>query len=391
MPIRTCGKIVLFVLTPSTLSSMRKELRTEQSPELTIACILRNMHMHKNNQLTIGSTKYVFLSVDEYAQLHPRLVKKLPIQPTHFNFYIVKNCYSIGINAQLLMPFKDGEQNIIFNESFAFPQSDEERAIVIASNFQEQPSVQLSEAVPLYHLYANNFWHWCIECIPKLIALENIGYRGPYIVFKSKFIIETLNLFGIDRKRILFSDKNYIIKNMIVSPNYNYFYTFTHTDILETLRTAILDRITCLTGTKKIYIKRISGRVVNNADEVENFLKKYDFEIMIPENYSVQEQFSNMTNVDFSIMAHGANGLLTLLQKKYSNFIEFFSSAYVVYHTTGIIKLLSLDYLPLVEFRDTPPRIQGHHNGQFCNIDVPLKQLEIFLNNALCRKNHTCR
>ena len=100
-----------------------------------------------------------------------------------------------------------------------------------------------------------------------------------------------------------------------------------------------------------------------------------------------KEQFQKMTNVNYSVMAHGANALLTLFQREYSNFMEFFSSAYVVYHTTGIIKLLGLNYIPLVEFRDKPVLIKNHHNGQFCNIEVPIKQFEILLENSLCRKN----
>ncbi|MBQ7585092.1 MAG: hypothetical protein IJU40_02450 [Desulfovibrionaceae bacterium] len=101
--------------------------------------------------------------------------------------------------------------------------------------------------------------------------------------------------------------------------------------------------------------------------------------------YSVSKQLSKMTNVGFSIMGHGTNCILTLFQKEFSNYIEFFSSAYIVYHCTGIIKLLGLNYIPLPEFRDTPVILKNHHNGQFCNITVPIKQFDIILSNLFRR------
>ena len=190
-------------------------------------------------------------------------------------------------------------------------------------------------------------------------------------------------MFGISKDRILFPDKNYTITHAIITPNYNYFTTHNNIKILEVLRNSLLERIDILSGSSRKYIKRVHSRVVTNSEEVESLLKKFEFETIIPEDHSVKEQFSLMTNVDFSVMPHGANAALILTQKKRSNFMEFFSSAYIVYHTIGIQQLLNLKYLPLVEARTIPPIIKNHHNGQFCNIEVPIKQLEVFLSNAL--------
>ena len=342
----------------------------------------------QNTVIKIGNFVYEFILVKDYVDKYVNKNISFVDKIFGFNFNVISNCFSIGNDAQLLIPIlKRGNSIKIFLESFTFNHSKVELANILINNFLDQECIQVDEAAPLYHLYSNNFWHWTIECIPKIIALENIGFQGKYIVFNSKFILEILDLFGIAKERILFAGKNYIVKQLIVSPNYNYFHTFTNVNILKILRSCILERIPLLSGSKNIYVKRISGRIVNNDEEIQSILKKYDFEILIPEEHSVLEQFSTMTNVDFSVMAHGANGALILTQKPMSCFMEFFSSAYVVYHTTGIIDLLKLEYIPLVEFRDKPPIVTNHHNGQFCNIDVPAKQFEVILSNCLYRRN----
>ncbi|MBQ9536321.1 MAG: glycosyltransferase family 61 protein [Desulfovibrionaceae bacterium] len=335
-------------------------------------------------EIGLAGKKYIILPVAEYAKIYPFKSEKIIDPYFHLDFYKIKNCFSMGNKAQLLIPiFKKTEIIKVFAESFTFPPSLKDLKIILANNFIDQETVTLDEAVSLYHVYSNNFWHWIIECLPKVIVLERLGYQGPYITHNSQFINEIFQLFSIKEDRIFYTDKNYIIQNAIISPNYNYFYTFKHTEILKLLRHCILERIKHLPGSSRKYIKRIKSRLIVNSEEVEAILKNYDFEIIVPEEYSVAKQLSLMTNVDYSVMAHGANAALTLTQKKCSDFMEFFSSAYVVYHTTGIQDMLHLKYHPLVEFRNKPVVLDSYHNAQFCNITVPIDQFEVLLKNSI--------
>ena len=337
--------------------------------------------------LTLAARNYVFESVGEYVRANRGTGKLFLHRDFGLEFHIVKNCLVIGNDAQLLIPVCRDNEVLILEESFAFDHSDDEMRFILMNNFEDRKIVTLAEAVPLFHLYSNNIWHWILECLPKLLVLEKNGYTGPYIVFNSKFICEILALFEIPKERILFNDVNYFVKNLVVPQKYTYFWLVDHLDIVNFVRTNILERTGTLPGHKRIYIQRTSGRRITNEEAVLDVLRNYDFELVVPQEHSVCDQFRLMTNVDFSVMAHGANVILTLTQKHFSNLIEFFSSAYVVYHATPIVELLELDYTPLTEFRSTPVVLQHQHNAQFCNITVPIKQLEVFLKNAIHRNN----
>ncbi|MBQ7607360.1 MAG: hypothetical protein IJU76_05260 [Desulfovibrionaceae bacterium] len=108
-------------------------------------------------EIDIANTKYMILPVEEYENISPFRVRKFSDPLLKFNFYMVKHCFSLGKDAQLLIPmYKKGESIKVFSESFTFPHTNEDLQVIIFNNFIDQPHEFLDEAVPLYHLYSNN-------------------------------------------------------------------------------------------------------------------------------------------------------------------------------------------------------------------------------------------
>jgi hypothetical protein len=334
-------------------------------------------------------TKYWFVPIQNWLSNNKNRGRSFTNQRFCLKYYMIRNCAAIGKYGQLLLPIENNiDHKLIFEESFVYDHDDHGRWSLLHNNFSVNSDfIEIEEAVPIYHVWSNNFYHWTLECLPKILILEDQGYTGKYIVFNSAFIIESLKLFNISENRICYSDKNYIVKNMIVPPIYSGYDLAKdkYTLILGYLRSKILDAVDVLQGNNRIYIKRTTGRVVLNEDKVLDILAKYYFDVIVPEDYSFKDQFRMMTNVDFSITAHGANSTLILAQKTHSVFIEFFSSAYTAYHTAGITKILSLDYIPLVESRDRPIILDKNETGQYCNITVPITLFEILISNIMKR------
>jgi hypothetical protein len=341
-------------------------------------------------EVKFNGNKYVYTAIEDYLSHNKNRAriffydKKLGIK-----YYMIINCLVVGTFGQQLMPIENNAcGNIIFKESFTYDHDENVRKALLYNIFCEEnisDFIFIDEAVPLYHVWSSNFWHWTFECLLKVLALEERGYTGHYIVFDCKFINEYLELFNISKERICYTDKRYIVKNLIVPS------TFTGHDLsqysVDYLRSKILDATGILSGNNRIYVKRTKNRIVTNEDEVIDILKKYDFNILIPEEYSVKDQFLLMTNVDFSIMAHGANCTLTLAQKINSIFMEFFSNVYIEYHMIPTIKTLNLQYIPLVDNRNYQVVIDNNQNKQSSNITVPIKIFETIIENILKKHN----
>jgi hypothetical protein len=343
---------------------------------------------NKQREIEFFGKKYCYISIQNYLSFNKKRGILFTNKRLNLKFHMVKNCLSLGKYGQLILPIENNEnRQIVFEESFAYNHDNNGRWSQLYHNFKEEPNgfIEIEEAVPLYHVWSNNFYHWILECLPKVLALEEQGYTGKYIVFDAKFIVESLKLFGIDENRICYSDKNYIVKNLIVPQMYSGYDLVKNTVLVEYLRNKLLDVVGISQENNRVYIKRVTGRIVLNEDNVVDILKKYDFNVIIPEHYSIRDQFRMMTNVDFSVTAHGANSTLILTQKAKSFFMEFFSSAYVMYHCAGIIKTLNIDYIPLVESRDRPIILNKNETGQYCNITVPISIFETLISNTIKR------
>jgi capsular polysaccharide biosynthesis protein len=234
-------------------------------------------------------------------------------------------------------------------------------------------------------MWSSNFWHWIFESLPKILLLEKYNYSGIYIVPNEKFVVELLDILHINKNRVKFPAKNYIIKNIIICENHMFRANELKDNlpVVNIIRNTLIDNVGIVNGKNFSYIKRIKSRYILNEEEFLHVIHKYYFDVFIPEEHTVKQQIRYMTNVVTSIMPHGANTTLTLFQPLKSIFIECFGFAYVNYTNIHIIKLLKLLYIPI------PERIEsGTLNGATSltnekNMVVDIDLLKVILENIL--------
>ncbi len=169
------------------------------------------------------------------------------------------------------------------------------------------------------------FGHWIHETLPKLFILKDVGYLDKIDAFilgdgcKSKFHNDSLEIFGIDKNKIIYiSDQTEILcKNLYLSsfPSENTHYP----DIwicnkYRELSKELIKNYDATKFPKKIYLTRrnVKTRRILNEDNLMDILSKLGYEMICPEEYSLQEQFCMFYNADkiISILGSGLTNLV---------------------------------------------------------------------------------
>ena len=309
-------------------------------------------------------------------------------------FYEIRDCFALFSDYLLMAPVHGHVLPVLLRESGVYPAHD----MAMPGKLQHAVSqladtVDVPLAVPLCTPGSHNLWHWTLECLPKLLLLEKMGYTGPYIVLGDNPVVQaSLDMFGIAPERRLAAGPAYRVERLIVPPRLSGFVLPENLPLVALLREKLLERVGVLPGSKRCYVRRITRRRIVNEAAMLDILREYDFEVMVPEELSLAEQWRYMTNVECSLMPHGANTTLTLAQPHGSSFIEFFSNRYINYSNMQAIRLLRLRYLPLVEELDVswyPDRntlLHKHLEGGIpADIEVQLIHLRMHLEVMLSR------
>lgn len=294
----------------------------------------------------------------EYLDLDRGRGRILPIRHLGLEIYVLRDCLCFGRQFQAVAPLSpSGSVTCLFRESCPYP-ANEPRLAGIVKEHLDAPLADVDTAVPLFPNGAANLWHWTLECLPKLLALESTGFTGAYIVpareleREDSVITRSLRMFAIDPARVLPSGPTYRIKLMLLPQRLSGFDLADNMPLSGFLRQRLLEAAGALDGSKRLYVRRIGRRRVLNEDDILPVLRDFDFETMVPENLDLAAQWRCMTNVDCSVMAHGANSTLTLLQKPGSIAVEMFGNRYVSYNNLHAARLLKLRYYPLIEELD---------------------------------------
>ena len=289
----------------------------------------------------------------EYLQAFPHKGRTVHARQAGLVFYGLKDCLCLGGHSQVIVPDHDGRIPAVFRESCPYLGNEPNLVSEASRGLACGEVVELDEAVPLYPPGAANFWHWTTESLPKLLALESVGYDGPYIIPAHSAVAKaSLAMHGITSDRILMSGPMYRVKRLMLPQRLSGFSLVDNMPLTALVRDKLLEAAGVLPGGKRCYIRRIGIRKVANEPELLDLLRDFDFEIMTPEDLSLIEQWRFMTNCDCSVMAHGANSTLSLLQREHSGFVELYNNRYVSYNNLHSVRLLRLHYHSVVEDLD---------------------------------------
>ena len=331
------------------------------------------------------------LFASEYLRHFPDRGRPFHLPKLSLTFHGIRDCLCLGSTSQVVLPVhKDDQLPFIFKESCQYL-STEFALSGIAASHLHAPVVAVDEAAPLFQAGSDNFWHWTMENLPKLLALEDMGYGGRYILpYSAPVIARSLEMFGIPPERLLPAGVPYRVERLILPPRISGFTLVDNLPLVAFLRQSILDVTGTESGNRRVYIRRIGQRKLTNEQDILPVLQDFGFETVAPEDLDHKKQFRFMTAVDCSVMVHGANSTLALFQKPRSIWVEMFNNRYVTYSNLHTVRAMKLRYNALVEDLelDTSPdmttTVYEHLKaGMKADVTIDPMYLRITLENAL--------
>ncbi len=201
-------------------------------------------------------------------------------------------------------------------------------AKVVLSNFLSKTKM-IENAIFATDNWSGGYFHWLTDVIPRVLVAQKIEEREntELLVPKELEKYDFTQITGqkLNRK-IYFYDSNQVYKiNKLILPSHignsgNY-----DKELMQEARKLFTQslKIESNEGTenvieqkinRKIYISRQKSRFrkINNEEQVQNLLKKYNYEIHYFEEYSFEKQIELMKQTVSLVGLHGA-GLTNLL------------------------------------------------------------------------------
>jgi capsular polysaccharide biosynthesis protein len=197
---------------------------------------------------------------------------------------------------------------------------------VILSNLLSKTK-EIENAIFAIDNWSDGYFHWFTDVVPRILVAQKIENNSntevvlPQKLEKYDFAKST----GIKlNQKLRFYEDNqvYKIKKLIlpstISESGNY-----DKELMQEIRKSFALRVVVgqdtnngkkQTNGKKIYISRQKSRFrkINNEEQVQNLLKKYNYEIHYFEDYSFKKQSELMQKTVCLIGLHGA-GLTNML------------------------------------------------------------------------------
>jgi len=234
-----------------------------------------------------------------------------------------------------------------------------------------------------FDYWSNSIFHWICDALTRLEASKEIAKDCIFLLpkfYEYSYIHETLKAF--DYKGIYFMEDSAYLQcaNLIVPQQITTSGQIRPDNILNLMQTLLNYFLPQFTGNLKhqnIYISRNKAkyRKVINEQEILPLLKKYNFEVVFFEDYSVCQQIELCYNSKNIVSVHGANLTNVVFMQPNCNVLEFRKKDDV--HNNYFYELtdsLNCNYYYLnCEFEDPKP-----HTNTF-SLYVDLDKLETYL------------
>ncbi len=291
--------------------------------------------------------KCEFVSINEFVEDISGNITKKHIEQYDMNTYVIKDAFiSIFPQYSLVHKFLNNKM-VYFYEAFNYECN--EKMIAYYTPLNTKNAVYLDKCCDLYCFWADNYWHFTFEVLPKIILLETQGFDGSYIVPDVKFIDDFFEILKIHKNRIVKASAQtiYLAKELtLVEPLHGQIINNKSSLFLKSRQT-ILDNIENLEDSKypdKIFVRRIGKRKIINEKEIIDFLTSENFKSIIPDELPLKEQIKYFYNAKICITPHGANSSNAFYMKENSTFIETFSHRYINPCVLNPVLMLKLNY-----------------------------------------------
>ncbi|WP_303311156.1 DUF563 domain-containing protein [Hymenobacter sp. BT730] len=164
-----------------------------------------------------------------------------------------------------------------------------------------------------------NYFHWVIESLPRLLLLRELAPNCILIVPSPtpEFILSTAQALGFTQLLPLSTGEVVKVPQLLVPralpSNLSDFPTYQEEQYVQQMRVAMLNAfcppLQIKQRKRRVYASRANAslRVVANEAELLKVLSEYGFETVLFEEMTFQEQVSMMHDTDILLGVHGAN------------------------------------------------------------------------------------
>lgn len=190
---------------------------------------------------------------------------------------------------------------------------------------------------PAYH----NYFHWIVEVLCRLAMLEiyNVKYDYLYTPQKSKYMRDTLEMWGIPKEKIIapesddFAIQAYeiILPSIVINTNHGWtqLVNYIHPKLLEYVKNKLLvaaQKKQVSSFAKKIFISRKDApfRKILNEDEVFEPFKSCGFERYELSKLSVAEQIMLFNQAEIIVSPQGTGLANSIFCTSKTKIIELF-------------------------------------------------------------------
>ncbi|MDI1323154.1 MAG: glycosyltransferase family 61 protein [Algoriphagus sp.] len=241
------------------------------------------------------------------------------------------------------------------------------------------PLVKIEEAIWISDLWSKNYFHWILECLPRILASRKLGINSPLLlpeyIYFTPYIQESLNDLKIDT--ITFDFKKTVSVKSLYLPSHDSPCAFDPNYLWDLIQS--FQNIDCLKFRppfRKVYISRKNAlkRKVSNEQELIPILEEEGFEVVQMEKLTFKQQRKLMSETKVLLSIHGAGLANLIFLPKQSKVVELlpdvdrYNSCF--YHLASALRK---EYYYSFEKAD-------HPNPQEANIFVDLKKLKKILN-----------
>lgn len=195
-----------------------------------------------------------------------------------------------------------------------------------------------------------NYFHFLFDCLPRLTLLPQDKKPDFYYVrHNKKFQRQYLDLLGIEKEKIICAEENPVLKVEYLClpslPGVSGNPTRAAFDFLRGIKHSLRPSLQGKERKRRIYVSRgdVKSRLFANEEELQNLLRRYEFEIVELGGLSVAEQISLFDQSSVVVGPHGA-GLSNLVYAEPG---------------TTVIELLSADYFNVCYWAVS--QLCGHH------------------------------
>lgn len=191
----------------------------------------------------------------------------------------------------------------------------------------------------LWGLRTDNFWHWMMEALAKVVMAHACGFNGYYIVppkySQSGFIRESLELIGIHPDRLcVYDGQPWRVERLFLPQHIDGNHQLCkYPFIIDHLRSMLMKSLTPTRHSyDRIYIARgnpnLTRRILNETQLLE-ILFKFGFQRVLMENHSLKDQIAISAGAKFLVAPHGAGAVHCLFMPAESTVVELFPTTYI--------------------------------------------------------------